>query len=396
VTCTNLSIGSSGRLTIGAQSTLIRDTQDMVMDGGHITMGSNSTLPGLTGNVIVKNGGSATLGLQGTALNGNQIAVTNGGNLNLYLSALDSASIMAHGTGTKDTGNIRFYFVPTVDSGSLVVTNGGSVAIWAPATNLPGTNYATLVTVQGDVTIATNSWVYPWAGNRSTDTARTVYMRAANIAIAAGGGIDANGRGYESARGPGKGGASNSRGTGGGHGGAGAKVSDGTGTGGITNGIALVPIDAGSGGGEAQALQYDANGDRIPNGYGGGAVRLEATGAVTLDGTITANGNAHGFWGGGGAGGTIYIKSGTFAGAATGRMTAQGRSGHGNGPWGGGGGGGRIAVWRAKHAYAGEPSVTDWANSVTSVVTLVGSLPGDIGTVEWVDIPPAGTMIMIR
>lgn len=76
-------------------------------------------------------------------------------------------------------------------------------------------------------------------------------------------------------------------------------------------------------------------------GRGGGVIRIEVTGELILDGTISANGANH--EGGGGAGGGILLVSKTFGGSTSGILSANGA--FGSTRWNGGGGGGRIAVW---------------------------------------------------
>ncbi|MEY4744384.1 MAG: hypothetical protein RL272_329, partial [Candidatus Parcubacteria bacterium] len=81
---------------------------------------------------------------------------------------------------------------------------------------------------------------------------------------------------------------------------------------------------------------------------GGGLVRINASGTVTLNGTISANGlngavsgsNA----GGGGAGGSIFVTAGTLAGTPASAWSAKGGNGADNSNDGGGGGGGRMAL----------------------------------------------------
>jgi hypothetical protein len=84
-------------------------------------------------------------------------------------------------------------------------------------------------------------------------------------------------------------------------------------------------------------------------GDGGGAIRIDATGQVTLDGTLNANGmNAISTHGGGGSGGSILINCLTFTG--NGRLWVRGGNGNNSG---GAGGGGRIAVLYVPAAQAG-------------------------------------------
>jgi hypothetical protein len=93
------------------------------------------------------------------------------------------------------------------------------------------------------------------------------------------------------------------------------------------------PLAPGSGGGAENA-----------NGIGGGAVRIQASGLVTIHGTISVRGNATSpsSNGGAGSGGSILIECRTFGGSTTGLLTASG--GNGGTVNGGRAAGGRIAV----------------------------------------------------
>ncbi len=84
-------------------------------------------------------------------------------------------------------------------------------------------------------------------------------------------------------------------------------------------------------------------------GAGGGAVKLNVSQTLTVNGSISANGANGGasslsYTGGGGSGGSIYITAGTLTGS--GSLAANGgNGGNSGGADGGGGGGGRIAVY---------------------------------------------------
>lgn len=164
-----------------------------------------------------------------------------------------------------------------------------------------------------------------------------VHIECVNLYVAASAAINVAEKGYRGALDAGKygqgsggsrdyGGASH-----GGHGGVGAIA---THTGPIY-GSYLAPVDPGSGGG-ARAVNE-------PGGHGGGAVRIEATGRVVLNGTINADGQAVVRNNGGGAGGSIFITCETFV-ATNGTLRAQGGNTRQSGGTGYGGGGGRIAV----------------------------------------------------
>ncbi|MCK4658828.1 MAG: hypothetical protein KAV82_04835, partial [Phycisphaerae bacterium] len=184
--------------------------------------------------------------------------------------------------------------------------------------------------------------------------------------------IDVTGRGYTSLNGPGAGGDSSSGGGGGGHGGVGGSGSQGGGGG--VYGSVIEPMHLGSGGG--RAYSYSDNG-----GTGGGVVKLIIGGALTLDGTISANGNA-GEWdrAGGGAGGSVWIAAGTLAGS--GDLTANGGSGNN---YGGGGAGGRIAVYTDANIFGG----------LMSAYGGGGYNPGGAGTVYTeVSAEPRGLLVI--
>ncbi len=210
--------------------------------------------------------------------------------------------------------------------GSIRLTNGGVLAVYADATGGAGRAYGALVQATNELAIGTSSWVTLHA--HDTDGGAPL-LRAAAIRVAAGGGVSADEGGYRAAYGPGNGGTA-SRGRGAGYGGRGGD-SDTVHVGGNTYGSSNAPVDPGSGG------CYLNNG-----GYGGGLVRLETPGPLALDGTIRANGG-NGFTsiGGGGSGGGILILCDSLSGGASGLVQAKGGNGVSQA---GGGGGGRISV----------------------------------------------------
>ncbi len=114
-------------------------------------------------------------------------------------------------------------------------------------------------------------------------------------------------------------------------------------------------------------------------GAGGGALKIVASQAVVIDGTISANGldgQASGNTsGGGGAGGSIWILANTFAGS--GSVQAKGGSAAEVTYQGGGGGGGRIVMLcTTSNGFTGTASVTPGvtANSQDGGVgTIIGA-----------------------
>lgn len=151
--------------------------------------------------------------------------------------------------------------------------------------------------------------------------------------------VDGNFKGYGSAAGPGAGISDYSTPTGGGHGGPGGNGLYAAGS--VSCGDLLAPTQPGSGGGNGPA-HNPSNG-----GAGGGLVRLEVGGMLTVAGQLTANGESR--LASGGAGGAIHVNAGTLAG--NGSITANGgAAGYG---LSGGGGGGRIAIYYDSSTFSG-------------------------------------------
>ena len=130
-------------------------------------------------------------------------------------------------------------------------------------------------------------------------------------------------------------------GSGGGYGGPGGASLFGA-PGGIFYGSITQPTALGSAGGSLPKLA----------GYsqGGGALRLNVTGTLTVNGSISADGSDGIIDGsGGGSGGSIWINAKSIFGS--GAVTANG--GMGESMEGGGGGGGRIAIYIFTNSFAG-------------------------------------------
>ena len=210
---------------------------------------------------------------------------------------------------------------PSFSLGSITISNA----------TLTFSNWTTTLTAS-NVTIKNNGKLTLPSSFTEGQMSNRVYVVCTNFTVEAGGQIMADGRGYAVNNGPGKGGATQESG-GGGYGGRGGQGGWSGGTPGATYGSTNAPVDPGSGGGAT----YGGN----PS--GGGAVRIDAGGTVTIDGTISANGDSWARYNGAGSGGSIYITCGLFGGSTSGIIRANG----GDEPYpgsGGGGGGGRIAV----------------------------------------------------
>jgi len=135
-----------------------------------------------------------------------------------------------------------------------------------------------------------------FTGSRVRGSSLTI---AQDVVVEYGSKLTANARGYGAGEGPGAGSAGEpSYGGGGGYGGDGGTASTGT-AGGFGYGSLAEPNGFGSGGG---------NHGNNKGGFGGGLIRLEVGGTLSVDGVLSANGqNYQGTYAGGGAGGGIYI-----------------------------------------------------------------------------------------
>jgi hypothetical protein len=209
--------------------------------------------------------------------------------------------------------------------GNLTMTNTAALYVYSGLTNNPTTPGA-LVSVGGQVLVTTNCWIYPYSHPTNGGSA---LFRMGSMTIAGGGGFNADGGGFAPGYGTGKGFYVSGYGGGASYGGVGGDDSIHVDHGGPTYGSSNAPVDPGS----AATFTY------LPS-YGGGAVRIECDGGLTLDGTIKATGH-QGIWyvGGAGSGGGIFIKCYALAGG--GLLSAVGGN---SGFYGGAGGGGRIAV----------------------------------------------------
>ncbi|MBI2440390.1 MAG: hypothetical protein HYV35_03360, partial [Lentisphaerae bacterium] len=256
-------------------------------------------------------------------------------------------------TGTNDwfgTNNWSGQSVPA--DGYDVIINYTNIGVLltnttASLSSLTITNATTLIFSNWDTTLnATNIYILrnaivtcvgPFTNNVMTNN---VYLACSNLTIAGGGNINVNGKGYIggncSAGGPGgfgPAGAVANTGHGASHGGMGGGDTGQSSPPKSAYDQLVTPNLAGSGGGWWNA----------PTAHGGGAIRVVATGTVTVYGTVSANAvdSTDNAWGGG-SGGSVWITCLRISG--TGIVSAAG--GKGGSPTGNGGhgGGGRIAV----------------------------------------------------
>jgi len=216
-------------------------------------------------NDLVVSGAAARL-----ELGGNQVVTNIGVGLNYLMSGTNGPRVTV--------------------GGNLTLTNGGTLLVFAGMTNAATTNWGALVDVAGDVNFGNASWIYPYS---HPTNGGSVQFRMRNLTCPTNAGFCADYRGFS-------GGWGNSPHTtgwgqgapaglvaGGGYGGRGADYS--TTMGGWPYGSITNPVDPGSGGsGEAG----------VNGGNAGGLVWIVASGQVTMNGTLGADGA----YGGDGAG----------------------------------------------------------------------------------------------
>jgi len=227
------------------------------------------------------------------------------------------------------TNSSRFLASFTMNGGTLTFTNWNTMLY---ATNVTVNNGAKLT--HGLNTANTTNGAGQWIPNSR------VYVSCSNITINAGGSINADYVGYKAGKGPG---ADPVGSAGTAHSGPGRRSAGGAAPKPAYNDPAG-PEQPGSGGNAA----YIAN-----SSAGGGAIKVVASGQITLYGTVTANGknpvNTHG---GGGSGGSIWLSCRTFAGSTNGLISVNG--GNGN-YYGGAACAGRIALLYDTNDQAGLP-----------------------------------------
>jgi hypothetical protein len=233
----------------------------------------------------------------------------------------------------------------------------------------------------GNVTVQNNGTItHGWNTASTTNAAGEwepnggVFIECSNMIVEAGGSIYADSLGYFGSYGghgygPGRGSNDGSSyAGGGGYGGKGGRILVG-GIGGSDYGTATNPASPGSGG--AGGVSYATP--------GGGYIKIIASGTVTVNGAISAQGtNVIG--GSGGSGGGIYLQGGTLNGGGT--IRADG----GSGTTGGGGGGGRIAIYAANATgFGGQLSAKNGAASDCNFPDFNrdSTLPGTVYLSDW-------------
>ncbi len=217
----------------------------------------------------------------------------------------------------------------TMQAGTLICSNWGARLV------------AETVTLTGGVITLPPAFSNGFMTNR-------VWIVCSNLTLGAAARIDADRKGWRGGAAGGVPGVTDGSGPGGGLARQGAGSYGGRGAGGTKGGYGDFrgPQEPGSGG---AGDSWAAGGD------GGGAIRIDASGSVTVDGTITANGGSAGTRSGGGSGGSIYIACQLLAGSSPGgRISANGGLATST-DYGPGAGGGRIAILYDSAAQASAP-----------------------------------------
>jgi len=362
-------ISSNGSQAVGASS------------GGGSGGSVNITTGHFTGpGAITANGGDMSEGAHGAGGGG-------GGRIAVHYQTSDfsGTAVAEPGTGVESAGEMpgTVGFFDTDDS---VFVSGVTWRFEAADSPFELSSYTLIANARADIAEGvafgdtTDVTLETGAELALYSPGQTLTMNGANLSIAADATVSADAAGYAAEEGPGAGTKERYYPSGGGHGGLGGSTTYSPG--GITYGSAMFPTDWGSGGGS-----YGRSGSTTgTGGTGGGAIRLDLSGTLTLDGTISANGSqAVGASSGGGSGGSVNITTGHFAGS--GAITANGgdmsESAHGAG----GGGGGRIAVHYATSDFEGtataepgtgidsngeEPGTVGFFDTTTGQIDLVG------------------------
>jgi hypothetical protein len=208
----------------------------------------------------------------------------------------------------------------TAELGSVLLAGTLSFSNWN--TTLLATN----------VTVAQYGVVthYPCDTNVAAYNTNRIWIICSNLNVQTGGTITAFAKGFVLGQGPGTGAGGYA---GSGHGGIGGSISSG----GTTYGSLTEPICPGTGA-------------RTRGTAGGGAIRIEASGDIRLDGSLTAGANQGGDIRCGASGGSVWIDCRTLAGG--GSIAAEGCKPNYPDYADYGGGGGRIALYYDTNAQA--------------------------------------------
>jgi uncharacterized membrane protein len=326
-----VNFGSGGGYTGGPGGGII-----FINATNNVTINGNLNSSGSSGGVSASGGGAGgSIWIISSNFSGLGTLNAIGGN-SYYYSGY-------HGGGGSG-GRIAVSQDESYFNGGILLAGGNGVSNgFAGTYSFPEGNN---LTVNSDMALAPGNYTIPYLnvtnsatlevqGDNSTTNGFGVVITGVNVNIDEGSTISGNSLGFLPYRGPGKGGGTSTKGGGASHGGYGGNHSSGGGGNMVPYGSEKYPIELGSGGGYS-GLQGTA---------GGGAIELNMSGNITIDGEITVDGQKVDVSdsGGGGSAGSILLIADLINGL--GNLTATGGKGYYySGYYGGGGGGGRIAL----------------------------------------------------
>jgi|GEM_PF-1120262 len=355
---TTLDVDGVARLRVGSAFNLIVDE---LIGGGVL----NPPLDwDVRGNVTAPtfSASSGSISAASTALQG---ALTSTGAITLTDVVATMSAVHAGTALTLDGGTFEAT-TAVAQSGNLVLKNGVVATITGTDAG-PNVSASGLVDLQDTATLT-----HP--PSAAGGPVHKLDIAAANVTLAATAAIDVTGRGWP-------GGTAASAG-GGWPDGTDAYGADGQ-SGGCNGGVGY-EVGASTAcrpHGRFDAIAWPGGGGAAfdaanPGGAGGGLVIIDASGTVTLDGAILADGETP-VHGGGGAGGSVYLEAATFAGT-TGQVSADG-GGSSVAGGSGGGGGGRVVVagYTALGAQLGATpltAVTAWGGAADTRVGGAGTI----------------------
>ena len=333
---TNLGQGGSGggAIKISAGSIIVNGV--LSADGESVT-----NQPGTINNRNA-GGSGGSIWIASGSLSGAGVISANGGSVP---SNTDTSNSGAGGGGRISFNGVTSYgFVGSIDvnggitSSSSVSRSGGGHAgtVYFPSSVLSNYTLSSNLTLGSDLSQVWGNITIPSGFTLTLDSDEVLgtgyVLNATNVDIQSGGVLTASGKGYSpgiiwSSGSPSSGGNNVNRSGGSGYGGNGGKTAISyNGPGGGKYGSASSPVSLGTGS------------FRAKSGQGGGAIKLNISGNLIVNGTLSANGSASSGELGGASGGSIWVASGAVTGsgsiAATGSNTTIG---------GGAGGGGRIS-----------------------------------------------------
>ena len=236
---------------------------------------------------------------------------------NIDACAMSATSVTVGATSTLNIYRNNSETDDTFNLGNITVNSGGNIIAYSSTT---------LVNAEA-------------GGTAEIPYGKGITINATSVTVDAGGSINADGKGFAAATGPGKGNPASSNG--GGYGGVGGTYS--TGVAGPAYGSATVPTAIGSGGGTSA---------------GGGAIKLAVTNTLTVNGRLSADGTnviANQY---AGSGGSLWITASTLAGSGT--ISANGG---GYATARAGGGGGRLIYSYTTKTFSGSLTVDSGAQT---------------------------------